>query len=68
MIFSVMTGPSSARSRYATRFSQPSTGCQNKVIDVEPLVSHRLPLADFADGFAQFMAGKTLKVHLTLGD
>ena len=40
----------------------------NGVIDVEPLVSHRLPLADFADGFAQFMAGKTLKVHLTLSD
>lgn len=40
---------------------------ENGVINVEPLVSHHLPLADFERGFQQFMAGETLKVHLTLG-
>ena len=37
-------------------------------IDVEPLVSHKLPLADFEIGFNKFMSGETLKVHLMLGD
>jgi 2-desacetyl-2-hydroxyethyl bacteriochlorophyllide A dehydrogenase len=41
---------------------------ENGVIDVEPLVSHKLPLSDFAHGFKQFMAGETLKVHLTIGE
>jgi 2-desacetyl-2-hydroxyethyl bacteriochlorophyllide A dehydrogenase len=34
------------------------------VVDVAPLVSHVLPLRDFSEGFAQFMRGDTLKVHL----
>jgi threonine dehydrogenase-like Zn-dependent dehydrogenase len=41
---------------------------ENGVIDVEPLVSHKLPLAEFERGFRQFMAGETLKVHLTLSE
>lgn len=41
---------------------------ENGVIDVEPLVSHQLSLSDFGTGFNQFMAGETLKVHLTIGD
>jgi 2-desacetyl-2-hydroxyethyl bacteriochlorophyllide A dehydrogenase len=41
---------------------------ENKVIDVSPLVSHQMSLDNFAEGFQQFMAGTTLKVHLTIGD
>lgn len=41
---------------------------ENKVIDIDPLVSHQLPLTDFAEGFHKFMAGETLKVHLKIGD
>jgi threonine dehydrogenase-like Zn-dependent dehydrogenase len=41
---------------------------EHGVIDVEPLVSHQLPLSDFAAGFEKFMAGDTLKVHLTIGE
>lgn len=41
---------------------------ENNVIDVGPLVSHQMPLANFSDGFNQFMSGQTLKVHLTLED
>ena len=37
------------------------------VVDVSPLVSHRLPLADFEAGFKRFMAGETLKVHIEIG-
>jgi threonine dehydrogenase-like Zn-dependent dehydrogenase len=37
---------------------------QSKVIDVEPLVSHTLPLSEFAQGFQQFAEGHTLKVHV----
>lgn len=33
-------------------------------IDVAPLVSHVLPLHEFADGFAAFADGRTLKVHV----
>lgn len=40
---------------------------ESKAIDVEPLVSHTLPLADFESGFKKFMAGETLKVHLSIG-
>ena len=39
---------------------------ENKVINVDPLVSHELPLADFSQGFQQFANGQTLKVHLNL--
>lgn len=41
---------------------------ENGVIDVNPLVSHQIALTDFAAGFAQFMAGDTLKVHLKMGN
>ncbi|NJM40785.1 MAG: zinc-binding dehydrogenase [Anaerolineae bacterium] len=37
---------------------------QNKVIDVEPLVSHTLPMHEFETGFQQFARGETLKVHV----
>ncbi len=36
----------------------------NRVVDISPLVSHTLPLADFHRGFRDFADGKTLKVHL----
>jgi threonine dehydrogenase-like Zn-dependent dehydrogenase len=36
----------------------------NRVVDITPLVSHTLPLADFRCGFQDFAEGKTLKVHL----
>lgn len=39
----------------------------NGVVDVKPLVSHTLPLSQFATGFESFMAGKTLKVQLLPG-
>lgn len=38
------------------------------VIDVEPLVSDRLPLSEFNTGFQQFRAGNTMKVHLVIGE
>jgi len=38
------------------------------VIDVEPLVSDTLPMADFADGFERFGRGQTLKVHVRPGE
>ncbi len=34
------------------------------VVDIAPLISHTLPLADFERGFQEFAAGRTLKVHL----
>jgi threonine dehydrogenase-like Zn-dependent dehydrogenase len=36
----------------------------NRVVDVAPLVSHTLPLAEFPRGFEDFARGDTLKVHL----
>ncbi len=36
----------------------------SRVVDIEPLVSHTLPLSEFSQGFQAFAAGKTLKVHL----
>jgi threonine dehydrogenase-like Zn-dependent dehydrogenase len=36
----------------------------NGVVDVQPLVSHTLPLSDFPNAFQSFADGKTLKVHL----
>lgn len=35
------------------------------VIDIAPLVSHTVPLADFASAFHAFASGQTLKVHVT---
>ncbi len=37
------------------------------VVDVEPLVSHTLPMNQFAEGFAAFAQGKTLKVQMVNG-
>jgi threonine dehydrogenase-like Zn-dependent dehydrogenase len=34
------------------------------VVEIEPLVSHILPLAEFERGFRDFADGKTLKVHI----
>jgi 2-desacetyl-2-hydroxyethyl bacteriochlorophyllide A dehydrogenase len=39
----------------------------NRVVEVQPLISHTLPLADFASGFQDFADGRTLKVHLRPG-
>ncbi len=39
---------------------------ESNAIDVEPLVSHQLPLSDFETVFNSFMAGETLKVHLAV--
>jgi threonine dehydrogenase-like Zn-dependent dehydrogenase len=36
----------------------------NKVVDIHPLVSHTLSLAEFPRGFQDFADGKTLKVHI----
>jgi 2-desacetyl-2-hydroxyethyl bacteriochlorophyllide A dehydrogenase len=36
----------------------------NRVVEIEPLVSHILPLAEFQQGFRDFVDGKTLKVHI----
>jgi len=36
----------------------------NRVVEIAPLVSHTLPLAEFAGAFQEFAAGRTLKVHL----
>jgi threonine dehydrogenase-like Zn-dependent dehydrogenase len=36
----------------------------NRVVDITPLVSHTLPLAEFPRGFEDFANGRTLKVHL----
>jgi 2-desacetyl-2-hydroxyethyl bacteriochlorophyllide A dehydrogenase len=40
---------------------------ESKVVDVAPLVSHTVPMADFADAFDQFSQGQTLKVHVRVG-
>ncbi len=37
------------------------------VVDVRPLVSHTLPLKEFALGFQSFAAGRTLKVQIQPG-
>ena len=36
----------------------------NGVVDIAPLISHTLPLAEFSRAFHEFAAGHTLKVHL----
>src|SRR5512143_1989821 len=36
----------------------------NGVVNIDPLVSHVLPLSEFRQGFQDFSEGKTLKVHL----
>jgi threonine dehydrogenase-like Zn-dependent dehydrogenase len=36
----------------------------NHVVEIEPLVSHILPLDEFQQGFQDFIEGKTLKVHI----
>lgn len=38
------------------------------VVDVTPLVSHTVPMAQFGEAFHQFEAGKTLKVHVVPGE
>jgi threonine dehydrogenase-like Zn-dependent dehydrogenase len=39
----------------------------NGVVDVMPLISHSVPLAEFASIFREFESGKTLKVQLVPG-
>jgi 2-desacetyl-2-hydroxyethyl bacteriochlorophyllide A dehydrogenase len=39
----------------------------NHTVEIEPLVSHVLPMADFQKGFKDFAEGKTLKVHIRPG-
>jgi threonine dehydrogenase-like Zn-dependent dehydrogenase len=38
-----------------------------RVVDVEPLISHTLPLTDFPRALDEFAAGRTMKVHLRPG-
>lgn len=45
-------------------FQQSIAWLANKVVDIEPLVSHTLPLGAFQGAFEAFAAGKTLKVQL----
>ncbi len=45
-------------------FQQSIAWLANKVVDVEPLVSHTLPLAAFPRALEEFAAGRTLKVQL----
>ena len=45
-------------------FEQTIAWLAGGMIEVEPLISHTLPLTDFPDAFEQFSQGKTLKVHL----
>ena len=53
---------------YATCYSfQPAIAwLANGVIDTSPLVSHSVPMADFAATFDQFAQGKTLKVQVQI--
>lgn len=39
----------------------------SRVVDIAPLISHTLPLAEFPRAFQEFADGKTLKVHLRPG-
>ena len=40
----------------------------NNVIDVTPLVSHTVPMTQFADVFEKFARGESLKVHVRPGE
>ncbi len=40
---------------------------EHSIVDVEPLVSHRLTLDGFVEGFTGFMNGETLKVQIEIG-
>jgi len=48
-------------------FQESIAWLENGVIDVKPLISHTLPLDQFADGFQQFMQGQTMKVQVVPG-
>ncbi|MEM7134844.1 MAG: zinc-dependent alcohol dehydrogenase family protein [Chloroflexota bacterium] len=48
-------------------FQQAITWLEAGIIDIDPLVSHTAPLADFSSLFHQFAEGKTRKVHLQPG-
>lgn len=48
-------------------FEQAIAWLTGGMLDVDPLISHTLPLADFPQAFRQFARGETLKVHLTPG-
>lgn len=45
-------------------FQQAITWLETGVVNIDPLVSHTAPLAEFPALFQQFAAGKTRKVHL----
>ncbi len=49
-------------------FQQAIAWMSSGVVDVAPLVSHTLPLADFPLAFRDFIAGTTRKVHLVPAD
>lgn len=48
-------------------FQQAITWLDVGAIDIDPLISHTAPLAEFPALFQQFAAGKTRKVHLQPG-
>lgn len=45
-------------------FQPAAAWIANRVVEIEPLVSDILPLAEFKQGFRDFSNGKTLKVHI----
>ena len=47
-------------------FLPASAWLANGVVDVSKLVSHTVPMADFAPAFHAFAAGQTLKVHVQM--
>jgi threonine dehydrogenase-like Zn-dependent dehydrogenase len=48
-------------------FQQAITWLETGIINIDPLVSHTAPLAEFSALFQQFAEGKTRKVHLQPG-
>lgn len=48
-------------------FEQAIAWLTGGVINIDPLISHTLPLTDFAAAFDNFAKGETLKVHLLPG-
>lgn len=45
-------------------FHEAIAWLETGVVDVRPLISHTLPLAEFSTGFHQFVRGETMKVQI----
>lgn len=48
-------------------FQEAIAWIEHGVVDVQPLISHTLPIGQFEDGFNQFMRGQTMKVQIVPG-